>query len=88
MGVMRRVYSLNQQEIELTDHMVEFIWENDLIIIKSFTRFLVVSIVKQKSIFKEIAERFRFCFNDKNKDFKARSCFNDYAKSYKIHASV
>jgi hypothetical protein len=39
MGVMRRVFSLNQQEIELIDHMVEFIWENDLIIKKSFMRF-------------------------------------------------
>jgi hypothetical protein len=38
-NVMKRVFSLNQQEIELIDHMIEFIYENDLIIKKSFTRF-------------------------------------------------
>jgi hypothetical protein len=36
---MKRVFSLNQQEIELIDHMIEFIWENELIIKKSFMRF-------------------------------------------------
>ena len=38
-NVMKRVFSLNQQEIELIDHMIEFIWENELIIKKSFMRF-------------------------------------------------
>jgi hypothetical protein len=83
-NVMKLVFSLNQQEIELIDHMVEFIWDNELIIKKSFTRFFDCFHSKKEST----SERFRFCFNDKNKDFKARSCGNYCTASHKIHTSV
>jgi hypothetical protein len=38
-NVMIRVFSLHQQEIELIDHMVEFIWENEIITKKGYMCF-------------------------------------------------
>jgi hypothetical protein len=59
---MRRVFSLNQQEIELIDHMVDFIWENDLIIKKGLSRFFDCFNSKKSQILKMFCGQIGECF--------------------------
>jgi hypothetical protein len=50
-NVMKRVFSLNQHEVELVDNIIEFIWENELIIKKGFMRFFNCLHSKKKANF-------------------------------------